>query len=151
MFTKQAQPEPGSSTPAQWSKSPAEPFNATASVSLNSPATRSVARLGATLTIEGKITSEEDLQIDGRVQGPISLPGRRLTVGPTAELNTEVTAGEVIVYGKVMGNLRVRDRVEIKKDGSVFGDITTVRISIEDGADFKGRIEIDRPKPETDA
>jgi cytoskeletal protein CcmA (bactofilin family) len=151
MFTKQTQPEPASSTPAERSKSPAEPFNATASVSPNSPATRSVARLGATLTIEGKITSEEDLQIDGRVQGPISLPGRRLTVGPTAELNTEVTAGEVIVYGKVMGNLRVRDRVDIKKDGSVFGDITTVRISIEDGADFKGRIEIDRPKPQTDA
>jgi cytoskeletal protein CcmA (bactofilin family) len=151
MFIKQTQPEPAGSTSAQWSKSPAEPFNATTSVTPNSPATRSVARLGATLTIEGKITSEEDLQIDGRVQGPISLQGRRLTVGPTAELNTEVTAGEVIVYGKVMGNLRVRDRVEIKKDGSVFGDITTVRISIEDGADFKGRIEIDRPKPETDA
>ena len=151
MFTKQTQPEPAGSSPAQWAKSPAGPFNATASVSPNSPATRSVACLGATLTIEGKITSEEDLQIDGRVQGPISLPGRRLTVGPTAELNTEVNAGEVIVYGKVMGNLRARDRVEIKRDGSVFGDITTVRISIEDGADFKGRIEIDRPKPQIDA
>jgi len=149
MFTKQ--PESAGSSPAQWPKSPAEPFNATSSVSPNTHTTHSVARLGATLTIEGKITSEEDLQIDGRVQGPISLQGRRLTVGPTAELNTEVTAAEVIVYGKVMGNLRVRDRVEIKKDGSVFGDITTVRISIEDGADFKGRIEIDRPKPQTDA
>ena len=151
MLTKQTQHEPAGSSPAQWSKSPAGPFNATASVSPNSPATRSVARLGATLTIEGKITSEEDLQIDGKVQGPISLPGRRLTVGRTAELNSEVAAAEVLVYGKVMGNLRVRDRVEIKKDGSVFGDIITVRISIEDGADFKGRIEIDRPKPQTGA
>ena len=66
-------------------------------------------------------------------------------------MNSDVTAGEVIVYGKVMDKLHGRDRVEIKKGGSVFGDITTVRISIEDGADFKGRMEIDRPKPQTDA
>jgi cytoskeletal protein CcmA (bactofilin family) len=151
MLTKQTQPEPVGSSPAQWSKSSAGPFNATASVSPNSPVTRSVAHLGATLKIEGEITSEEDLQIDGKVQGPISLQGRRLTVGRTAELNSEVTAREVIVYGKVTGNLRARDRVEIKKDGSVVGDITTARISIEDGGDFKGRIEIDRPKPQTDA
>ena len=151
MLTKQTQLEPTGSSPAQWSKSSAGPFNSTASVSPNSSPTRSVACLGATLTIEGKITSEEDLQIDGKVQGPISLQGRRLTVGRTAELNSDVTAGEVIVSGKVMGKLLARDRVEIKKGGSVFGDITTVRISIEDGADFKGRIEIDHPKPQTGA
>jgi len=132
---------------AQSSKSSAESYNATASLSPNVPATRSVTCLGATLTIEGKVTSDEDLQIDGKVQGPISLQGRRLTVGRTAQLVSEITAGEVIVYGKITGNLSARDRVEIKRDGSVFGDITTVRISIEDGADFKGRIEIDRPKP----
>jgi len=149
MLTKQTQLEPAGSSPAQWSKSPTGPFNSPASVSSNNSATRSVACLGATLTIEGKITSEEDLQIDGKVQGPISLQGRRLTVGRPAELNSDVTAGEVIVYGKVMGKLQARDRVEIKKGGSVFGDITTVRISIEDGADFKGRIEIDHPKPQS--
>jgi cytoskeletal protein CcmA (bactofilin family) len=110
------------------------------------PTARGVACLGATLTIEGKITSEEDLQIDGKVNGPISLQGRRLTVGRTAELKSEVTAGEVIVYGKLTGNLRARDRVEIKKDGSVIGDVTTTRVSIEDGADFKGHMEIDRHK-----
>ena len=149
MLTKQTQPDPPGTSPAQWPKSPAGPFNATASVSPNSSATRNVACLGATLTIEGEITSEEDLQIDGKVQGPISLQGRRLTVGRTAELDSEVTAGEVIVYGKVTGNLHARDRVEIKKNGSVFGNITTTRVSIEDGADFKGRMEIDRPKPKT--
>jgi cytoskeletal protein CcmA (bactofilin family) len=147
MSTKQTQAEPTGSSPAQWSKSPAEPYNSTASLNPNSPATRSVACLGATLTIEGKITSEEDLQIDGKVQGPILLQGRRLTVGRTAELNSEVTAGEVIVYGKLTGNLHARDRVETKKDGSVIGDISTTQVSIEDGADFKGRMEIDRPKP----
>jgi cytoskeletal protein CcmA (bactofilin family) len=107
--------------------------------------------VGASIKIEGEIKSEEDLKIDGRVHGPISLQGRRLIVGRTAELNSQVTAAEVIVYGKVMGNLRARDRVDIKKDGSVVGDIITARISIEDGGDFKGRIEIDHHKPHTDA
>jgi cytoskeletal protein CcmA (bactofilin family) len=143
MLTKQAQPEPTGSSPAVWSKSPDGPLNATASVRPNGP----TACLGATLTIRGEITSEEDLQIDGKVRGPISLQGRRLTVGRTAELNSEVTAGEIIVYGKLTGNLCARDRVEIKKNGSVIGDVTTTRVSIEDGADFKGRMEIDRPKP----
>ena len=140
MQIKQAQAEPTGSSPALWPSSPAGPLNATASP--NSP----TALLGKTLTIEGAITSEEDLQIDGKVRGPISLQGRRLTVGRTAELNSDVTAGEVIVYGKLTGNLCARDRVEIKKDGSVSGDVTTTRVSIEDGADFKGRMEIDRPK-----
>jgi len=144
MLTKQAQPESTDTSPALWSKSPAGPFNPTAgSSSSNSPA----AFLGANLTIQGEITSEEDLQIDGKVRGPISLQGRRLTIGRTAELNSDVTAGEVIVYGKLTGNLCARDRVEIKRDGSVSGDVTTARVSIEDGADFKGRMEIDRPKP----
>jgi cytoskeletal protein CcmA (bactofilin family) len=150
MWTKETQAEVPSSSPAQLAGSPAGPVKVTATMQTSSPA-GNLACLGATLKIEGKVTSEEDLQIDGKVQGPISLPGQRLTVGRTAQLNSEVTAGEVIVYGKVTGNLRARDRVEIKKEGSVIGDITTARISIEDGADFKGRIEIDRPKRQTDA
>ncbi len=143
MLTKHAQPEPTGSSPALWSNSAAGPPNATTSLSTNSPA----AFLGATLTIQGEITSEEDLQIDGKVQGPISLQGRRLTIGRTAELNSDVTAGEVIVYGRLTGNLCARDRVEIKKDGSVSGDVTTARVSIEEGADFKGRMEINRSQP----
>jgi cytoskeletal protein CcmA (bactofilin family) len=103
--------------------------------------------MGASLEIKGKITGEEDLQIDGKVEGPVSLPGQRLTVGRTGQLNSEITAREVVVYGKVTGNLRARDRVEIKKDGEVIGDIATARISVEDGAYFKGRIEIERAKP----
>ena len=94
--------------------------------------------------MKGEISSDEDLQVDGKVDGPILLRGHRLTVGRTAQLNSEITASEVIVYGNASGNLHARDRVEIKKDGQVIGNITTKRISIEDGAYFKGRIEIDR-------
>jgi cytoskeletal protein CcmA (bactofilin family) len=94
--------------------------------------------------VEGKVFSDGDLQIDGRVQGPVSVEGKKLTVGPTAQLNSEIVAREVVVYGTVQGNVRAQERVEIRKDGSVIGNITTGRIMIEDGARFKGKIEIDR-------
>jgi cytoskeletal protein CcmA (bactofilin family) len=112
----------------------------------SAPVARNLACLGNSLEIKGTITGNEDMQIDGRVEGPISLQGQRLTVGGSGQLNSQINAREIVVYGKVTGNLRARDRVEIKKDGSVIGDITTATISIEDGAYFKGRIEIDRGK-----
>jgi cytoskeletal protein CcmA (bactofilin family) len=125
-----------SSSPAPWTPSD--------SGRVSGMTARTPSCLGAGLTIKGQISGEEDLQIDGKVEGAISLAGQRLTVGRSAQLESEVTAREVVVYGKLTGNLRAHDRVEIKKDGSVVGDITTARISIEDGAYFKGRIEIDR-------
>ena len=112
--------------------------------------TRSSARLGSGLHIKGQLSGTEDLQIDGQVEGPISLNGHQLVVGPTAVLNSEIHAGEVIVYGKVIGNLH-GDRVDIKTDGSVTGDISTARISIEDGTHFKGRIEMNPAKSQAAA
>jgi cytoskeletal protein CcmA (bactofilin family) len=113
----------------------------------NSLTARTLACIGSSLEIKGMITGKEDLQIDGKVDGPISLEGQRLIVGRTGRVNSEVGAQEVIVYGNITGNLVARDRVEIKRDASVVGDIATARIGIEDGAHFKGRIEIDRAKP----
>src|SRR5271170_5842317 len=102
------------------------------------------ARLGASLHVKGEITGNEDLAIDGSVEGLVQLEDRKLTIGATAKVTADVIAREVVVYGNVKGNLRARDRIEIKKDGSVVGDLTTARISIEDGAYFKGSIEIDK-------
>jgi cytoskeletal protein CcmA (bactofilin family) len=96
------------------------------------------------LHIKGEISGNEDLHIDGSVEGLVQLEDRKLTVGASAKLTADVVAREVVVYGSVKGNLRARDRIEIKKDGSVVGDLTTARIMIEDGAYFKGSIEIDR-------
>ena len=110
------------------------------------PAARNLSFLGPSLEIKGKVSGEEDLQIDGKVEGPIAIQGQKLIAGRSAQLHSEISAREVVVYGKVQGNVRAQDRVEIKKDGSVVGDITTARISIEDGAYFKGRIEIERSK-----
>lgn len=105
---------------------------------------RAAARLGSSLHVKGEITGNEDLQIDGTVEGLVQLDDRKLTVGSTAKVTADIIAREVVVYGTVKGNLRAKDRIEIKKDGSVVGDLTTARIMIEDGAYFKGAIEIDK-------
>src|ERR1019366_2241781 len=110
----------------------------------------STARLGGSLHVKGEISGKEDLHIDGSVEGLIQIEDRKLTVGASAKLTADVVAREVVVYGSVKGNLRARDRIEIKKDGSVVGDLITARIMIEDGAYFKGSIEIDRPASSSD-
>jgi cytoskeletal protein CcmA (bactofilin family) len=143
MWNKEAQPEVPGMSPSKESKIPGASMNAPAGIRPSTPLARTLALLGSTIVVKGEITSDEDLQIDGKVEGPVSLRGHRLTVGRSGQLNSEVTAREVIVYGNVSGNLRARDRVEIKKDGRVIGDIATARISIEDGAYFKGHIEIE--------
>ena len=107
-------------------------------------ADRGTARLGSTLQVKGEISGDEDLLIDGSVEGLVQLDERRLTIGATAKVTADIIAREVVVYGAVKGNLRAKDRIEIKKDASVNGDLTTARIMIEDGAYFKGSIEIDK-------
>ncbi len=144
MWTKETQSEVPGLSPSKDSRIPGAPVNAPAGNRTSSPTARTLACLGSTIVVKGEISSDEDLQIDGRVEGNISLRAHRLTVGRTAQLNSEINAREVIVYGNASGNLRARDRVEIKKDGQVIGDITTTRISIEEGAYFKGHIEIER-------
>lgn len=150
MRTNQPRTEIPESTPSQESKTPFTPLSAPAQPirpgSSISSSARNLQCLGASLTVKGEISGDEDLQIDGKVEGQVSLRGRRLTVGRTAQLNAEVTASEVVVHGKISGNVYARDRVEIKAGGDVTGDILTARISIDDGADFKGRIEIDSAK-----
>jgi cytoskeletal protein CcmA (bactofilin family) len=111
---------------------------------LGATADRATARLGPSLHVKGEITGNEDLTIEGSVEGLVQLDERKLTVGATAKVTADVIAREVVVYGNVKGNLRAKDRIEIKKDGSVNGDLTTARIMIEDGAYFKGSIEIDK-------
>ena len=107
-------------------------------------APQGVARLGPGLVLKGELSGTEDLYIESTIEGPISVGGHRVTVGPSGKVHGEVVAREAVVHGKVQGDMRAHDRVEIKRDGSVVGDLTTARIVIEDGAYFKGNIEIDR-------
>jgi cytoskeletal protein CcmA (bactofilin family) len=145
-----AQPEPTSPihnqppipASASWEEKPA--MSTDALRPLGTPGDRASARLGSSLHVKGEISGSEDLLIDGTVEGLIQLDERKLTVGTTAKVTADIIAREVVVYGSVKGNLRAKDRIEIKKDGSVNGDLTTARIMIEDGAYFKGSIEIDK-------
>ena len=148
MWNKQSEaPTPSTS---QWQPPQPAPAATSAGIrtspSVSNAADRSLSCLGASLEIKGKISGEEDVQIVGKVEGSVALNGQRLTVGRSGKLNSEVWARDVVVYGNLTGNIHASDRVEIKKDGSVTGDITTARISVEDGAYFKGRIEIERTK-----
>src|SRR6267143_5306880 len=107
-------------------------------------AERVMARLGLSLHLKGEISGNEDLHIDGTVEGAVQLGEGKLTVGATANVTADIIAREVVVCGKVKGNVQAKGKIEIKKDGSMIGDLTTAQIIIEDGAYFKGSIEIDR-------
>src|SRR5207302_3494200 len=103
------------------------------------------ATIGKSLVIKGEVSGSESLYIDGRVEGSISLPGNRLTVGRNGVVTANVSAREIVVIGKVRGNLNATDRVDIRNEGSLTGDVVAQRISIEDGAFFKGGIDIQKP------
>jgi cytoskeletal protein CcmA (bactofilin family) len=100
--------------------------------------------LGRTLSIKGEISGSGDLVVDGSLDGLIQMEGGKLTVGAGAKITADILAAEILVYGEVKGNLCARDRIEIKRDGSVLGELSTSRIMIEDGAYFKGSIEVNR-------
>jgi len=134
--------QPSKPASAAWEEKPA--MSTDAMRPLGGTADRGTARLGASLHVKGEISGNEDLLIDGSVEGLVQLDERKLTIGATAKVTADIIAREVVVYGTVKGNLRAKDRIEIKKDGSVNGDLTTARIMIEDGAYFKGSIEIDK-------
>src|SRR5262245_58603797 len=100
------------------------------------------ATIGKSLVIKGEVTGSESLYIDGKVEGSINLPGNRVTVGRNGQVTANINAREIVVLGKVRGNLNASDRVDIRSDGSLTGDVVAARISIEDGAFFKGGIDI---------
>ena len=92
--------------------------------------------------IKGELSGAEALYIDGRIEGKISMPDNRVTIGRNGSVQANITAREVVVLGKVNGNIECSDRVDIRSEGSVTGDVSTVRISVEDGAILKGGIEV---------
>jgi len=134
-----------------WSQKKPDTKNTDATRPLDATADRATGWLGSNLHVKGEITGTEDLLIDGSVEGLIKLEEHKLIVGMTAKLTADINARDVVVYGYVKGNVHAKERIEIKKAGLVIGNLTTAQIMIEDGADFKGSIEIDRSAPkETD-
>jgi cytoskeletal protein CcmA (bactofilin family) len=102
--------------------------------------------LGSTMTVKGEIYSREELFVDGEIQGSIELQ-HRLTVGPNGKVRASVKAKEVVVHGSIHGDVHSAEKIIIREKGSLVGDITTAGIVIEDGAYFKGSIDIVRAEP----
>ena len=103
------------------------------------------ATIGKSLVIKGEVSGSESLYIDGKIEGTINLAGNRVTVGRNGQVSANITAREIVVLGKVRGNMTASDRVDIRSEGSLTGDVAAQRISIEDGAFFKGGIDIRKP------
>ena len=105
------------------------------------------ATIGKAVKINGQIHSKEDLYVDGDVEGTVEAPDHKLTIGPNGTVHAAVKAREVVALGTIQGNVEAADRIEIRKDAKLVGDIRTARIIIEDGAYFKGSIDIVKPEP----
>jgi cytoskeletal protein CcmA (bactofilin family) len=127
-------------TPEPPRPSQAAPAFENAGRAVVSPADQATISKG--LFIRGEITGNESLFIDGRTEGNINLPGNRVTVGRNGQVAASISAREIVVLGKVRGNVTASDRVDIRVEGSLTGDVIAARISIEDGAFFKGAIEL---------
>jgi cytoskeletal protein CcmA (bactofilin family) len=110
----------------------------------SSSSARAVASMGASLVIKGELTGAEDLVIDGRVEGKVSLPGHLLTIGPQAKVLAEVVAKAVIIQGSVTGNVTASDRFEIRGGGSMTGDLTSPKVIMAEGSEFRGRVDMKR-------
>lgn len=108
---------------------------------------RGAAMIGKSVMIKGQIFSREDLTMDGEMEGSIELLENRLTIGPHGKVNAGIKAREVVVLGILNGNVEASDKLDIRKDARLVGDIKTARIVIEDGAYFKGSIDIIRAEP----
>jgi len=109
--------------------------------------TRGQDSIGKAVKITGQIYSQEDLYVDGDVEGSIELQEHRLTIGPNGKVSSHVKAREVVILGNVQGKVEASDKLEVRKDARVVGDIKTARIVIEDGAYFKGSIDTVKPEP----
>jgi cytoskeletal protein CcmA (bactofilin family) len=150
--TPQAQPEikdfpvnpPAATKPAAADGEGTTAMSTDAMRPMRATADRANARLGPSMHVKGEIAGNEDLVIEGSVEGLVQLDGRKLIVGASAKVTADIIARDVVVHGTVKGKLQAKNRIEIKKDSSVNGDLTTARIVIEDGAYFKGSIEIDK-------
>jgi len=144
-YTPTPEPAPqGSSMPAPPAPPrPAEPMRSSEPLRAGGD----VATIGKSVVVKGELSGSEDLIVDGEVEGSISLKGQTCTVGPNGRVRANIEARNVIVHGRVNGDIHATERVELRKTASLAGDISTARISIDDGAFFKGGIDIQKPEP----
>jgi len=109
------------------------------------------ATIGRSMVIKGEISGSDALYIDGRVEGTINMPESRVTIGRNGNVAANITAKEVVIMGKVVGNVQATDRLDIRAEGSLTGDVVTHRISVEEGALLKGGVEVRATDAKSDA
>jgi cytoskeletal protein CcmA (bactofilin family) len=142
-------PSASSGSATDTSSAPKVPGN---SGSPTGSTTQATSWLSPSMRVKGEISGNEEVLVDGKVEGPISVGEHRLTVGRNGQVTGGLVAREIIIHGRVEGSFRVvSESIEIKKDASVTGNVTTRRIVIEDGADFKGSIEIQGSDKQVDS
>jgi cytoskeletal protein CcmA (bactofilin family) len=108
------------------------------------------ATIGRSLVIKGEVSGSESLYVDGRIEGTINLSDNRVTIGRNGNVAANITAREVVIMGKVTGNIQCSDRVDIRSEGSLTGDVITQRISVEDGAILKGSVQVQAAERKND-
>ena|SRR5690349_13007545 len=109
------------------------------------------ATIGRTVVIKGEISGSESLYIDGKVEGTITFKDHRVTVGRNGVVNSNISAREVVIMGKVTGNVECSDRVDIRSEGTLNGDVISARISVEDGAMLRGSVQLTPAEQKQDA
>ena len=100
------------------------------------------ATIGRSLVIKGEVTGAESLYIDGHIEGTITVADHRVTIGRNGNVTANINAQEVVIMGKVKGNIQCSDRLDIRGEGTLTGDVVTQRISVEDGAILKGSVQV---------
>lgn len=142
-------PQPPQPQPIAPPQAP-RPYNAPHNPLPPTPPPNPTATIGSSMSIKGEIVSREELVVDGEVEGSMQSQSL-LTVGPNGKVRANIKAHEVAIYGSVRGNVEVTGKLSIREQGSLIGDIKCAGISIDDGAYFKGSIDITRPEPKVTA
>lgn len=112
---------------------------------VNSSAGNQYSMIGKSIVIKGEIVASDPVYVYGSVEGSINAPAHRVTIGKEGRVKADIRAREVVIMGEVCGNLDSRERVEIRSDGSLMGDLTTSRIYVEEGAVLSGSIDVHKP------
>jgi cytoskeletal protein CcmA (bactofilin family) len=107
------------------------------------------ASIGKSVEIRGEVKGSEDLMIDGRVEGTVTLTDSKLTIGPSARVDADVSARDVVILGALNGNVTASVRVELRKGGNLIGNVRAARLSIEEGALLSGKVELTQGEPGT--
>jgi cytoskeletal protein CcmA (bactofilin family) len=108
------------------------------------------ATIGRSLVIKGEVSGTESLYIDGRIEGTVNFAGHRVTIGDNGSVAANISGREVVILGKVQGNIQCTDRLDIRSQGSLTGDVVTQRISVEDGAILKGSVQVRAAEQKTE-